>query len=115
VHTGDRSKSGNVKSFGSENMSQTPSTRLTHGSAGDNAALTGSPTTAPLPVDSRYFVIKEGSLKTIEVSLSCGAWTFTCKTERRLTRVYKVRCVFILLIKSLKFFQWLVFTLFCDT
>jgi len=117
MHTGDRSESGSVKSFGSGNMSQTPSPTPSHGSAGDNAAMTGSPTAAAVPVDSRYFVIKAGSLKTIEASLSCGAWTFTCNTERKLTRVYQVRCVFILLIKSLKlrFFLWLVFTLFCDT
>jgi len=117
MHTGDRSESGSVKSFGSGNMSQTPSPTPSHGSAGDNTALTGSPTAAAVPVDSRYFVIKAGSLKTIEASLSCGAWTFTCNTERKLTRVYKVRCVFILLIKSLKlkFILWLVFTLFCDT
>ena len=116
MHTGDRSESGSVKSYGSGNMSQTPSPTPSHGSTGDNTALTGSPTAAAVPVDSRYFVIKAGSLKTIEASLSCGAWTFTCNTERKLTRVYKVRCAFILLIKSLKlkFVLWLVFTLFCD-
>jgi hypothetical protein len=116
MHTGDRSESGSVKSFGSGNMSQTPSPTPSHGSAGDNTALTGSPTAAAVPVDSRYYVIKAGSVKAIEVSVSCGAWTFTRHTERNLTRVYKVRSVFILLIKSLKlkFFLWLVFTLFCD-
>jgi len=40
VPTGDWSESGSIKSFGGGNMSQTPS----HGSAGDNTALPGSPT-----------------------------------------------------------------------
>jgi len=117
MHTGDQSESGSGKSFGIGNTSQTPSPAPSYGSAGDNAVLTGSPTAAAIPVDSRYFVIKAGSMETITASLSCGAWTFTRNTERKLTRVYKVRCVFILLIKSMKLksFLWLVFTLFCDT
>jgi hypothetical protein len=90
MHTGDRSESGSIKSFGSGNMSQTPFPTPSHGSAGDNAALTGSPTAAAVSVGARYFVIIAGSLKTIEVSLSCGTWTFTCNTERKLTQVYKV-------------------------
>ena len=40
VHTGDRSESGSVKSFGGGSKSQTQS----HGSAGGNTALPGSPT-----------------------------------------------------------------------
>jgi hypothetical protein len=93
VHAGERSDSGSVKSFGSGNMSQTPSPTPSHGSAGDNAALTSSPTAGGVPAGSRYFIIKAGSLKTIEASLSSGAWAFTCSTERKITRVYKVRCV----------------------
>jgi hypothetical protein len=96
MHTGERSDSGSVKSFGSGNMSQTPSPTPSHGSAGDTTALTSSPTAGGIPVGSRYFVIKAGSLKTIEASLSCGAWAFTCNTDRKMTRVYKVRCIFIL-------------------
>jgi len=59
-------------------------------------------TAAAVPVDSRYVVITAGSLKIIEASLSCGTWTFLYNAERNLTRVNQVRCVFILLMKSLK-------------
>jgi hypothetical protein len=96
MHTGERSDSRSAKSFGSGNMSRTLSPTRSHGSAGDTTALTSSPTAGGVPVGSRYFVIKAGSLKTIEASLSCGAWAFTCNTERKMTRVYKVRCICIL-------------------
>lgn len=95
-HTGERSDSGSVKSFGSGNLSETPSPTPSHGSAGDSTALATSPTAGVGPVFSRYFVIKAGSLKTIETSLSRGAWAFTSNTERKMTRVFKVRCIFIL-------------------
>lgn len=39
---------------------------------------------------SRYFVIKAGSLKAIEASMSRGAWAFTANTERKLLRAFKV-------------------------
>ena len=126
VHTGAQSQSRSVKSLGGGSKSKTPS----HGCAGDNAALPGSPTTWRVLLCSRYFVTEAGTLKNIKVSLSCGTWTFMCNIERKLTRVNQVWCVFILLThvnqvryvfilltKSLKFkfFLWLVFTLFCDT
>ena len=112
VHIDSQSQSRSVKSLGGGNKIKTPS----HGCAGDNAALPGSPTVWRVLLCSCYFVTEAGSVKTIEVSLSCGAWTFMCNIERKLTRVNQVRCVFILLTKSLKlkFFLWRVFTLFCD-
>jgi hypothetical protein len=96
VHTGERSDSGSVKSFGSGNLSETPSPTPSHGSTGDNTALTSSPTTGAGHVCPRYFVIKAGSLKTVEASLSRGAWAFTSNTERKMTRVFKVRYICIL-------------------
>ena len=95
MHTGERSESRSVKSFGSGKVSQAPSPALSHGSAGDNRALTGSPTAWGVPC-SCYCVIKVGCLKTIGASVSCGAWPFMCTTEKKLTRVYQVTCVFIL-------------------
>ncbi|XP_069677317.1 3'-5' RNA helicase YTHDC2-like isoform X2 [Periplaneta americana] len=87
---GERSDSGSVKSFGSGNMSETPSPTPSHGSAGENTTLASSPTVVGSgPIASRYFVIKAGSLKTIEASLSRGAWAFTPNTERKMTRVFK--------------------------
>ena len=93
MHTGDRSQSRIVKSLGGGNKSKTPS----HGCAGDNTAIAGSPTAWRVLLCSRYIVTEAGSLKTIEMSLSCGTWTFVCNIERKLTRVNQVRCVFILL------------------
>jgi hypothetical protein len=96
LHTGERSDSGSVRSFGSGNMSETPSPTPSHGSAGDNATLARSPTARGGPVISCYFIIKAGSLKTIEASLSRGVWAFTANTERKVTYAFKVRCIFIL-------------------
>jgi hypothetical protein len=91
VLTGERSDSGSVKSCGSGNMSETPSPTPSHGSAGDNTAIASS-LSAGVGLDcSRYFVIKAGSLKAVEASLSRGAWVFTSNTERRIIRVFKVR------------------------
>jgi hypothetical protein len=117
VCTGDRSQSASVKSFGGGEKNKIPSRMPSHGSAEDNAALPGSLTAAAVPFDSEYFAFRTGSLKAIEASLSCGTWTFMCNTERKLTHVNRVRCVFILLTESLKlkFCLWLVFTLFCDS
>jgi hypothetical protein len=75
--TGDWSQSGNVKSFGGGNKSNSPF----NGCDGDNTALPGSRTAGAVPVDSHYFAFKAGSVKAIEASLSCGTWTFTCNTE----------------------------------
>ena len=74
VHTGDRSQSRSVKSLGGGKKSRTPS----HGCAGDNTVLPASPTTWRVLLCSHYFVTEAGSLKTIKMSLSCGAWTFMC-------------------------------------
>jgi hypothetical protein len=94
MYIGERSDSGSVKSFGSGNMSETPSPTPSHGSVGDNTTVASSPTTGGGSVVSRYFIIKAGSLKTIEASLSRGAWAFTSNTERKMTRVFRVRCIF---------------------
>ena len=83
MHTGDWSQSRIVKSLGGGNNSKTPS----HGCAGDNTVIAGSPTAWRVLLCSCYFVNEAGSLKTIEMSLSCGTWTY----------VNQVRCVFILL------------------
>jgi hypothetical protein len=96
LHTGERSDAGSVRSFGSGNMSETPSPTPSHGSAGDNTVLASSPTVSGGPITSRFFIIKAGSLKTIEVSLSRGVWAFAPNTERKIIRVFKVRHFFVL-------------------
>lgn len=93
LHAGERSDTGSIRSFGSGNMSETPSPTPSHGSAGDNTTLASSPTAGGGPVTSCYFIIKAGSLKTIEASLSRGVWAFTPSTERKMIRVFKVRCI----------------------
>jgi hypothetical protein len=82
-------------------MSETPSPTPSHGSAGDNTLLAGSPPVGGGPVTSRYFIIKAGSLKTIEASLSRGVWAFAPNTERKMIRVFKVRRFFILKILNI--------------
>ncbi|PNF38747.1 putative ATP-dependent RNA helicase YTHDC2, partial [Cryptotermes secundus] len=86
---GERSDTGSIRSFGSGNMSETPSPTPSHGSAGDNTTLASSPTAGGGPVTSRYFIIKAGNFKTIEASLSRGVWAFTPNTERKMIRVFK--------------------------
>jgi hypothetical protein len=72
-------------------MSETPSPTPSLGSAVDNAVLASGG-----PVTSRYFIIKAGSLKTIEVSLSRGVWAFAPNIERKIMHVLKVRRFFVL-------------------
>jgi len=55
MHTGDRSESGSVKSFGGGNKSPAPS----HGGAGDNAALPGSPTAWEYPFVHATLLLKQ--------------------------------------------------------
>ncbi|XP_063233748.1 3'-5' RNA helicase YTHDC2-like isoform X2 [Bacillus rossius redtenbacheri] len=73
--TGERSDAGSTKSQDSQASSPTPS------QAGAGAGDSPSP--------ARYFVIKAGSVKAVEASLSRGLWAFTPNTERKLLRIFK--------------------------
>lgn len=83
---GERSDSGSMKSFGSGNVSDTPSPTPSQSSAGENPVVTNCSSGSS---DTRYFIIKAGSMKIVEASLNKGAWAFTPGTERKLSRVFK--------------------------
>lgn len=75
----DRAEGGSMKSYSSGTPSPTPA--ASQGVSTDSVHNSDSP--------SRYFVIKAGSLKAIEASMSRGAWAFTANTERKLLRAFK--------------------------
>ncbi|XP_049836121.1 3'-5' RNA helicase YTHDC2-like isoform X3 [Schistocerca gregaria] len=103
--SGERLDSLSAKHVGSGSASPTPS----HGSggAGNSVGACNSGSTEPtllIPLtkthissashdeptgDTRYFIIKAGSLKTVDASISRGAWAFTPATERKVTRILK--------------------------
>ncbi|XP_066993237.2 3'-5' RNA helicase YTHDC2 [Anabrus simplex] len=84
---GERSESGSIKSGGSGNVSEAPSPTPSQSSTGENT-VSNSTSQGSAP-DTRYFIIKAGSMKSIEASLSRGVWAFTPSTERKVTRVFK--------------------------